>query len=110
VISPEGCAAILWKTTNAKDRAAEALRLTAADLVRLNVIDEVLPEPPGGAHEDAATSAATLREAIVRHLTELDRLDSAELRRMRHCKFDRMGEWRELGEDSNDRGAVPWPT
>jgi acetyl-CoA carboxylase carboxyl transferase subunit alpha len=96
VISPEGCAAILWKTASAKDRAAEALRLTAADLVRLNVIDEVLPEPAGGAHEDAATAASTLREAIVRHLGELHGVDAAELRRSRHCKFDRMGEWREL--------------
>jgi acetyl-CoA carboxylase carboxyl transferase subunit alpha len=98
VISPEGCAAILWKTASAKDRAAEALRLTAADLVRLNVIDEVVPEPPGGAHEDAETSASTLREAIVRHLAELSGTDPAELRRARHCKFDRMGEWTELGE------------
>jgi acetyl-CoA carboxylase carboxyl transferase subunit alpha len=98
VISPEGCAAILWKTASAKDRAAEALRLTAADLVRLNVIDEVVPEPPGGAHEDADGAATALREAVVRHIAELDGIEPAELRRARHCKFDRMGEWTELGE------------
>jgi acetyl-CoA carboxylase carboxyl transferase subunit alpha len=96
VISPEGCAAILWKTASAKDRAAEALRLTAVDLVHLKVIDEVLPEPPGGAHEDAAAAATILRQALVRHLAELDGVDAATLRSDRHAKFDGMGEWRDL--------------
>jgi len=96
VISPEGCAAILWKTATAKDRAAEALRLTAADLVRLGVVDEVLTEPPGGAHEDADAAARALYSALVRYLADLEDADPVELRRARHCKYDRMGEWREI--------------
>src|SRR5690606_13891622 len=63
VISPEGCAAILWKTAAAKDKAAEALKLTAVDLLELGVIDEVLPEPVGCAHQDWDAAAATLRDA-----------------------------------------------
>ena len=68
VISPEGCASILWKDAGRKKDAAEAMRLTAADLRELDVIDEIVPEPPGGAHADPAGSAAAVGEAIERHL------------------------------------------
>jgi len=101
VISPEGCAAILWKTANAKEKAARALKLTAADLARLGVVDDVLPEPAGGANDAWDEAAATLRQALVRHLDELSAFQPAELRRMRHAKFQKMGEWRELD------GAAP---
>jgi acetyl-CoA carboxylase carboxyl transferase subunit alpha len=95
VISPEGCAAILWKTPNAKDRAAEALRLTARHLNGLGVVDEVLPEPLGGAHEDWDLTAETLGEALIRHLNELSGMAPDARRLARSGKFARMGEWRE---------------
>jgi acetyl-CoA carboxylase carboxyl transferase subunit alpha len=97
VISPEGCAAILWKTAEARDRAADALRLTAPDLTELGIADEVVPEPLGGAHLDWAATAAALREALVRHVAELSALDAETLRDQRFEKFARMGEWREAG-------------
>jgi acetyl-CoA carboxylase carboxyl transferase subunit alpha len=94
VISPEGCAAILWKTADAKHEAAEALKLTAADLVRLGVADEVVPEPLGGAQTDLEMSAAALKDALVRNLEELDGVDAEELVRKRLEKYLSMGEWR----------------
>ncbi len=97
VISPEGCAAILWKASSAKDKAAEALRLTGPDLAQLGVIDEVLPEPLGGAHEDWDSVAAVLREALVRHLADLVDLTPEELRTRRLIKFQSMGQWVEAG-------------
>jgi acetyl-CoA carboxylase carboxyl transferase subunit alpha len=93
VISPEGCAAILWKTAGAKDKAAEALKLTASDLASLDVIDEVLPEPLGGAHMDWDATAGTLRSGLLRHLMELEGQDPDDLRRARWAKFDAMGAW-----------------
>jgi len=95
VISPEGCAAILWKSATAKDRAAEALKLTAVDLVGLGVVDDVLPEPMGGAHEDWDSAAATLKDALLRHLDALSALEPDARRQARWSKFERMGEWRE---------------
>jgi acetyl-CoA carboxylase carboxyl transferase subunit alpha len=95
VISPEGCAAILWKTADARDRAAEALKLTAPDLTALGIADEVIPEPLGGAHLDWAATAAALRESLVRHVAELAALDTDTLRERRFEKFARMGEWHE---------------
>jgi acetyl-CoA carboxylase carboxyl transferase subunit alpha len=96
VISPEGCAAILWKTASAKDKAAQALRLTAGDLAQLSVIDEVLPEPLGGAHEDADAAAATLRDGLLRHLCPLNALQPDRLVHLRREKYEQLGEWREL--------------
>jgi acetyl-CoA carboxylase carboxyl transferase subunit alpha len=96
VISPEGCAAILWKTSAAKDKAAEALRLTAGDLRALGVVDDVISEPLGGAHEDWNAAAAALRATIGRHLDELAGLDPEALVRQRYEKYERMGRWREL--------------
>jgi acetyl-CoA carboxylase carboxyl transferase subunit alpha len=92
VISPEGCAAILWKSEGEKERAAEALKGTAADLHELGVIDEVLPEPLGGAHRDAAGMAETLSRALARHLSELRALSLGDLRRKRYEKYRRMGQ------------------
>jgi len=96
VISPEGCAAILWKTASAKDKAAQALKLTASDLAELSVIDEVLPEPLGGAHEDADAAAITLRDALLRHLCPLRALPAERLVALRRQKYEQLGEWREL--------------
>src|SRR4051812_45487226 len=71
VITPEGCAAILWKTATAKDKAAEALKVTASDLAELGVVDDVIPEPTGGAHNDWDLMADSLRDALMAHIAEL---------------------------------------
>ena len=91
VISPEGCAAILWKDASRKKEAAEALRLTAVDLKDFGVIDEIIPEPPGGAHADPAGAAAAVGEAMERHLREVADLTSEERRERRYRKFRAMG-------------------
>jgi acetyl-CoA carboxylase carboxyl transferase subunit alpha len=94
VISPEGCAAILWKSGTERDKAATAMKITASDLSSLGVIDEVIPEPTGGAHADWATTAESLKQALLRHLGELRQLPVGELRQARWEKFLAMGEWR----------------
>jgi acetyl-CoA carboxylase carboxyl transferase subunit alpha len=94
VISPEGCAAILWKSGSEREKAATALKLTAEDLFGLEVIDEVIPEPAGGAHSDWTQTAAALSEALLRHLGELRGLETAELRSRRWEKYMAMGQWR----------------
>jgi acetyl-CoA carboxylase carboxyl transferase subunit alpha len=92
VISPEGCAAILWKDgEKGKEVAAESLKLTAADLFRLGVIDEIIKEPLGGAHRNPKGMAETLKEVIDRHLRELEKKDIEELLNCRYEKFRRMG-------------------
>jgi acetyl-CoA carboxylase carboxyl transferase subunit alpha len=97
VISPEGCAAILWKTADAKDEAAAALRVTAPDLRKLGVIDDVIPEPAGGAHSDWDATADAVRPALVRHLDQLSALDPDARTAERLRKYEEMGEWREPG-------------
>jgi acetyl-CoA carboxylase carboxyl transferase subunit alpha len=91
VISPEGCAAILWKDASQKERAARALRLTATDLLELGVVDEVIPEPPGGAHADPAGAGRALGEALERVVRELEVLPPDRLRATRAEKFLAMG-------------------
>ena len=98
VISPEGCAAILWRSAEYSTQAAAALRLTSQDLEELGVADEVIPEPPGGAHREWDGAAMALREALLRHLGELSRLDREELVRRRHAKFEAMGAWLEMAD------------
>jgi acetyl-CoA carboxylase carboxyl transferase subunit alpha len=91
VISPEGCAAILWKDGRKGEVAAESLKLTAGDLYRLGVIDEIVEEPLGGAHRDPKSMAETLKEVIERHLTELEKMNREELLGFRYEKFRKMG-------------------
>lgn len=92
VISPEGCAAILWKDgEKGKEVAAESLKLTASDLSRLGVIDEIVKEPLGGAHRDPKGMAQILKEVVERHLKELERMKEEELLGLRYEKFRRMG-------------------
>jgi acetyl-CoA carboxylase carboxyl transferase subunit alpha len=91
VISPEGCAAILWKDAAKKKEAAEALKLTAKDLAELNVIDEIVPEPPGGAHADSAGAIAAVGEAVERHLRESVPLSEEERRDRRYGRFRALG-------------------
>jgi acetyl-CoA carboxylase carboxyl transferase subunit alpha len=95
VITPEGCAAILWKTADAKDKAAEALRVTAPDLKELGVVDDIIPEPTGGAHSDWDAVADALRETLARHLEDLEAMDADERLERRWAKYDGLGEWRE---------------
>ncbi|MBP1716762.1 MAG: accA [Deltaproteobacteria bacterium] len=92
VISPEGCAAILWKSESEKEKAAEALKGTAADLLDLQVIDEIVSEPPGGAHRDAAAMARTLGEALSHNLRNLMGVPTSDLLDKRYEKFRRMGQ------------------
>jgi acetyl-CoA carboxylase carboxyl transferase subunit alpha len=91
VISPEGCAAILWKDASQRERAAEALKLTSNDLLSFNIIDEIIPEPAGGAHQDPDAAGEALREALIRQLTELKKLRPEKLVRRRAEKYAAMG-------------------
>jgi acetyl-CoA carboxylase carboxyl transferase subunit alpha len=95
VISPEGCAAILWRSAEHRAKAAEALKLTSQDLERLGVADEVVHEPCGGAHSDWDGAAERLREALSRHVREVQQLDLETLLRQRWAKYEAMGAWRE---------------
>src|SRR5688572_7574750 len=98
VITVEGCAAILWKdgkSPEMRDRAARALRITAPDLFELRVIDEIIPEPPGGAHSNHEAAAAAVQESVMRHLEELRHLKPDKLLRRRREKFLRMGQFSE---------------
>ncbi len=92
VITPEGCASITWRDANLKARAAAALKPTAQDLLHLGLIDEVVPEPGGGAHLDAAAAAQLLGDALARHLDQLTSLSADALRKDRYQHFRRMGE------------------
>jgi acetyl-CoA carboxylase carboxyl transferase subunit alpha len=91
VISPEGCAAILWKDASQRERAAEALRITAPDLLELGVIDEIVPEPAGGAHADPDAAAEELGAALRRQLLQLRRLKLVKLLKRREEKYLSMG-------------------
>jgi acetyl-CoA carboxylase carboxyl transferase subunit alpha len=91
VISPEGCAAILWEDASRAKDAAEVLRITAPDLLKLGVIDGVVPEPPGGAHRNWQAAAQAIRRAVASALAELAPLPAGELIQQRYAKFRRMG-------------------
>jgi len=95
VISPEGCAAILWKDRANAPRAAEALKLTAKDLKELGLVDDVVPEPLGGAHRDPKLTAESLKLAVLHHLAELKTLTPASLTTARYQKFRQMGPFAE---------------
>lgn len=95
VISPEGCAAILWKDRKFATEAAKALRITAADLKDLGVVDEVIPEPLGGAHYDPDTAAKTLREALLKELTALRGVPTEQLLEDRYVKLRSLGQFNE---------------
>src|SRR3954469_20809332 len=99
VIPPEGCAAILWRDPAKKVEAAQALKLTAPDLLQAGIIDEIVPEPPGGAHTDPVMAAVNVDQALTRSLAELRALSSAERLEARYSKFRNMGR---LGSDFTD--------
>ena len=95
VISPEACSAILWKDSRHAPEAAEALKLTADDLMRLGVVDEVVPEPEGGAHRDHDMAAAHLGSALRRNLEHFSALEVDELLKQRYDKFRKLGKFAE---------------
>ena len=106
VISPEGCAAILWKDRSAAGKAAQALRITAKDLLGLKLVDEIVPEPLGGAHTDPEGTAANLKESLIRHLEELNKMPADERLKGRYEKFRAFGHFEEKIETS-ENGVVP---
>jgi len=95
VISPEGCASILWKSAEKAAEAAEAMRITADSLSKFRLVDEVLPEPLGGAHRDPAAMAESIRNALIRHLDELGKLDVDELLERRRHRLASFGDFKE---------------
>jgi len=97
VISPEGCAAILWKDRKYATEAAQALKLSAADLNEMGIIDEVISEPMGGAHHDHVGSANNLKKAVIKHIRALENVPEADLLEQRYQKFRAFGEYRERG-------------
>lgn len=101
VISPEGCAAILWKDAAYASRAAEILKLTSDDLKRFGVIDEIIPEPLGGAHRSGPQTAQSVEETILRHLDEISAMDPAERVQKRFEKFAAIGVFEQAANDAS---------
>jgi acetyl-CoA carboxylase carboxyl transferase subunit alpha len=95
VISPEGCAAILWKERAAAEKAAAALKITAKDLLELGLVDEIIPEPLGGAHNDVKTTAASLKQHLIANLETLQKLSVEERMKQRYAKFRAHGHFTE---------------
>jgi len=95
VISPEGCASILWKERSAAGKAAEALKITARQLEELKLVDEVVAEPLGGAHNDHPAAAALLQETLLRHLEELSQLTVPDRLKRRYAKYRAFGHYLE---------------
>jgi acetyl-CoA carboxylase carboxyl transferase subunit alpha len=95
VISPEGCAAILWKDRSAASKAAEALKITARDLLELGLADEIIPEPLGGAHNDMQTTAENLKAHLLQNLETLKKLPNEDRLKQRYAKFRAHGQFLE---------------
>jgi len=95
VISPEGCAAILWRDASKSNLAAEALKLTPDDLIELNIIDEIIKEPLGGAHRDPDAASSILKKRIKYHLNQLSQFNAEELINLRIDKYSKMGFYKE---------------
>ncbi|MDI6781260.1 MAG: acetyl-CoA carboxylase carboxyltransferase subunit alpha [bacterium] len=93
VISPEGCAAILWKDRSRTEEAAATLHLTAKDLLELQIIDEIIPEPAGGAHRNYDEAAQKIKKVITRHLNKLKNIDIPALLEKRYEKYQKMGKF-----------------
>jgi acetyl-CoA carboxylase carboxyl transferase subunit alpha len=92
-ISPNGAASILWKDSSKAEQAAEAMKITAKDLLGFEVIEEIVPEPAGGAHRDYEATASALKESLIRHLQELSKMDREALKEDRYQKFRKIGEF-----------------
>ncbi len=96
VISPEGCASIMWRDSSKRELAAQAMRITAKDNFEMGFCDEVIPEPPGGAHADYDAAATALGEALERNLSELEKKPLQELLEARYQKFRKMAQFYEV--------------
>jgi acetyl-CoA carboxylase carboxyl transferase subunit alpha len=96
VISPEGCAAILWGDASKSTTAAAALRMTAPELLKLNIIDDIIPEPLGGAHRDMALTAQNVSKALETHFSQLEKIPLPKLLKQREAKFRSLGAFRSL--------------
>jgi len=94
VISPNGAASILWKDASRADEAAEAMKITANDLLSFEIIEDIIPEPQGGAHRDYTEQSALVAEAIAKHLAELEKMSPTELIEDRYLKFRKIGQFR----------------
>ena len=106
VISPEGCAAILWKDRSAASKAAEALKITAKHLLELGLVDEIVPEPLGGAHTNPAQTAETLRDCLLKHLEHLLALSEADRLKQRYAKFRAFGHIAEKEPLATEKAAA----
>jgi len=106
VISPEGCAAILWKDRANAPSAAAALRITATDLLELKLVDEIVSEPLGGAQSDPVASAANLKVSLLRHLGEVVALSVPDRLKCRYQKFRAHGHFTEKAEATGDTDFV----
>ena len=95
VISPEGCASILWKSADKAEEAAEAMKITASSLSEFGLVDEVLPEPLGAAHRDPAATGEVIRNALIKHLADLDKLDTDQLLEQRQQRLNGFGQFKE---------------
>lgn len=95
VISPESCSSILWRSWEFKEQAAEALKLTAFDMKKQNLIDDIIPEPLGGAHYDKVTAFKSVKEYVLKGFNELKNLSTADLIAQRMDKYSKMGEFKE---------------
>lgn len=95
VISPEGCASILWRDASKAEMAADAMKVTAQDLYKMGICDEIIPEPMGGAHKDYDLVAESLKKVIIREIKNLSKMESKELIDRRIARYDRIGIWEE---------------
>ena len=106
VISPEGCAAILWKDRAAAAKAAQALKITAKDLQKLGLVDEIIPEPLGGAHTDAKTTAVNLQTHLLKNLNEVLAMPTEQRLQKRYEKFRAFGHFNENNPESLEKNTV----
>lgn len=101
VISPEGCAAILWGDASKSSTAATALRMTAPELLKLNIIDDIIPEPRGGAHRDISLTAQHVSKTLETHFNQLEKISLPKLLKQREAKFRRLGAFSSLQDGTN---------
>ena len=108
VISPEGCASILWRDPSKSLQAAEAMKLTAKDLLKLRVIDEIISEPLGGAHRDPDSIAADIKHSIMKNLKSFDNLSKEEIYDHRKSKFLQIGRDQGFSKSNNLEGGLSY--
>lgn len=109
VIPPEGCASIIWRDSGRAGEAAAALKITAQDALSFGIIDDILPEPPGGAHRDFDTMATRLKQVILDSLTDLARLSPEELEESRYQRFRKLGVYEEVVDQAIESGGPEVP-